>query len=169
MPIILCSNTISLPQYFLQAESIKGFNNGEEIVITEVQEDEIQKLLSQALSGSRDMPAFGVSLHNETIKAMQSGIWLELNFSETTEFDEMPFDSILIHIEKDTGGVNLIRKFEGLYDGRCFYLDLENNFNELYDYLASLDTQSKTELDEESTNAEIPSVPHNKEEKPKVI
>ncbi len=174
MPIILCSETVSLPQYFPQAESMKGYNNGSEIVITEEQEDEIQKLLSEALLGSRDMPAYGVSLHNETLKAMQEGIWIEFKFAETTEFEGMPFDSLLIHLEKDTGGVNIIRQYEGLYDGRCFYLDLEHNFNDLYDYLALLDTyaveeQATDDVDTESTNAEIPSVPHNKEEKPKVI
>ena len=47
----------------------------------------------------------------------------------------MDFEGLLIKVEKDWHGFNLIRKNNGKYDGRCFYLSLENSMDELYETL----------------------------------
>jgi len=80
--------------------------------------------LSQA---SREAPAFGVSLHQETLIAMKSGLWIEFVFEETKAHNEMPFDSLLINIVPEYTGFNIIRNFDGKYEGRCFYVDLVNS------------------------------------------
>ena len=77
--------------------------------------------LSQAC---REAPAFGVSLHNETLEAMKSGLWIEFNFNKTISHNDMPFDSLLIQVVGDYTGFNIIRKYDNKYDGRCFYVDL---------------------------------------------
>lgn len=71
------------------------------------------------------MPAFGVSLHEETQNEMQSNRWLQINFSQTQWKNGLPFDSLLIKIEK-TSGFNLIRLYENKYSGRCLFLALDD-------------------------------------------
>ena len=71
---------------------------------------------------ARVMPAFGVSLHNDTISALQSASWLEINFCKELNINDLPFNSLLFKLE-ETYGINLIRKHNIKYDGRCIYLD----------------------------------------------
>ena len=71
------------------------------------------------------MPAFGVSLNDETIQAKQTGVWIELFYETTCLNNEMPFDSLLIQVEPENTGFNVIRKYDDKYDGRCFYIDLK--------------------------------------------
>lgn len=106
-------------------------DNEEFITITE----EIIKL-SQVC---REAPAFGVSLHNETLEAMKSGLWIEFNFNKTISHNDMPFDSLLIQVVKDYTGFNIIRKCDNKYEGRCFYVDLiDSNLSSLESTLKTL-------------------------------
>ena len=68
------------------------------------------------------MPAFGVSVHNETLNAINSGSWLQVNFEKELSENQLSFTSLIFKLEK-TGGINLIRKYKGLYEGRCIFLD----------------------------------------------
>ena len=85
--------------------------------------------------GAREMPAFGVSLDNETREAIKTGLWIELIYSNTQEYNEVPFDTLLIQVEKDYTGFNIIRKHNDKYEGRCFYLALNGDMSKLYDIL----------------------------------
>lgn len=92
-------------------------------------DNEFRLLISEMeyiLSDCHDMPAFGVSLHEDTMNAMKSGKWVEFSFPETMEHNEMPFDAWLIGVEKDFSGFNIIRKTDGRYEGRCYYMRLMN-------------------------------------------
>lgn len=92
--------------------------------------------LNKMLEESHEMPAFGVSLDHETKESKKSGVWLELKYSETIIHNEMPFDSLLIQVEKDWSGFNIYRGNKGVYEGRCYYIDLvDNNMDNLYDLL----------------------------------
>ena len=84
----------------------------------------IAEELSKLSQSSREAPAFGVSLHNETVSAMESGLWLEVTFTNTISHNDMPFDSLLIQVVGEYTGFNIIRKYENKYEGRCFYVDL---------------------------------------------
>ena len=94
-------------------------------------------LFDEMLSGSREVPALGVSLDNETRKAIKNGVWLEFNYDITRYNNDLPFDSLLIEVNQNYGGFNIIRKYNNKYEGRCFYINLENNskMNKLYNYL----------------------------------
>ena len=96
----------------------------------------IIKTLKEVVEYSHDMPAFGVSIDNLTREEIKTGVWLELGFKNTGYFNEMPFDALLIKVEKDVYGFNLIRKYNGKYDGRCFYLSLNGSMNKLYNIFA---------------------------------
>ena len=89
-------------------------------------------------SNSREMPAFGVSLHNETVKAMKVGLWIELCFDNKYLHNGMEFEKLLINVENSSTGINLIRYNSGKYEGRCFYIDLiDVDTSKLYKQLIS--------------------------------
>lgn len=91
------------------------------------------------INSSHQAPAFGVSLDNLTRKEMENGVWLEFNFDSTCLNSEMPFDSLLINVQSDFNGFNIIRKYQNKYDGRCFYLNLiDSDMSSLYNLLVSL-------------------------------
>lgn len=94
-----------------------------------VSDNEFRLIISEMgyiLSDCHDMPALGVSLHEETVNAMKNNCWVELCFPNTMEHNEMPFDTWLIEVEKDFTGFNIIRRWKDRYEGRCYYMRLMN-------------------------------------------
>ena len=97
---------------------------------------QLNVVLNQMLQDSHTMPAFGVSIHTETFKAIKHGVWLKLQYNGTQSLDEMPFDELLIEVNPEFSGFNIIRGNKGIYDGRCFYIDLiDADMKSLYDYV----------------------------------
>ena len=143
-PIILCSQAGLLPDIFGEAQMVKVYNDGQEIVMSEESKAEFDTLFVEALVGARQMPAFGVSIHKLTVEEMKSGIWVKFIYQQTMEADGMPFDELLVHVQKDMHGVNIIRGNGGSYNGRCFYLDLNGTLDEVYDFLANLENEEET-------------------------
>ena len=130
----------SIRNYFADAKSITIIKNDDKFCYTKG-DDKFEEILSSLLSvtkNSHDMPAFGVSIDSETKKAIQSGTWIELQFKTTKTFNEMPFDALLIQIEEDYQGINIIRKNNKKYDGRCFYLNLKSNMKHLSDIIKNI-------------------------------
>ena len=104
-------------------ESIELIQNGK---IHKLSQQEFQQTFArlQDLFGeARVMPAFGVSIHEETVNAMQDGEWLKLNYNAEMDKEGLLFTSLLFRLE-ECQGFNLIRLYGERYDGRCIYLDL---------------------------------------------
>lgn len=98
--------------------------------------NQLNVVLNQMLQDSHTMPAFGVSIHTETLKAIKHGVWLKLQYNGTQSLDDMPFDELLIEINPEFSGFNIIRGNRGIYEGRCFYIDLDNTtMQSLYDFV----------------------------------
>ena len=89
---------------------------------------ELKRKIEQFFLNSRLMPAFGVSLHKETQDALKSDEWLKINFNQTLVKNGLPFNALLFKLE-ETKGFNLIRLFDGKYEGRCLFLDLDDTIN----------------------------------------
>jgi hypothetical protein len=70
-------------------------------------------------------------------EAMKNNVWLELEFDKTIEYNQMPFDTILIEVNSEYAGFNLMRGNKGEYDGRCYYVDLDGNMSKLYDFVVN--------------------------------
>ena len=98
----------------------------------------ILKSLESVANNAKEMPALGVGLNDEIREQKQSGKWIELVFDGVQMHNEMPYEALLIEVQKDWRGFNLIRKNNGVYEGRCFYLELEGSMEELYNAVASL-------------------------------
>lgn len=133
---------IELDKAFKEAESLNVYNDGEVKTYVANSEPFKEILISweNMIDGARMMPAYGVSLNRETLQALNGGLWVEFVFSGVYECDGMPFEKLLIQIEKSFTGFNLVRfNTEYGYDGRCFYYDLVNkNTDNLYDILVNL-------------------------------
>lgn len=80
---------------------------------------------NEMLDGAHIMPAFGVSLHDETVKQVKKGVWAEFEFDGEYSSDGMPYEKLLVAVNPDWCGFNIVRyTAERGYDGRCFYYDL---------------------------------------------
>ena len=90
------------------------------------------------LKNSHQVPAFGVSLDKETRQALKSGVWIKFGFDFVGYNQEMPFEALLINVNNDFSGFNVIRINSGKYEGRCYYIDLMGNMNNLYSLLIEL-------------------------------
>ena len=85
--------------------------------------EDIVLRLSKLFENSRLSPAFGVSLHNETLKEMKTGVWLKINFLKEFKKNGLSFNALLFALE-ETSGLNLIRFYNESYEGRCLFLDI---------------------------------------------
>lgn len=124
------------------SDRINIYNEG---VITSYQSgsapyDKIKCEWKELINGAHIMPAYGVSLNHETLKALESGLWVEFLFDCIYESNGMPYEKLLINVEKNFQGFNIIRySTEYGYDGRCFYYDLVNkNMSNFYEILINL-------------------------------
>ncbi len=123
----------------LQNELIfEVYNNGYKVALTSEDVEKFDTVFNEVLQSSRPMPALGVSLHNETMKAVENGIWVRYAFDKTCVIDEMPFDQLLIKFSKDMYGFDVIRGNNGVFEGRNYYIDIHQNLDDAYNFLISL-------------------------------
>lgn len=133
-------NTNSLFNNIAETNQIVVFYQGSTLTFNH-NDDKFEMLLNAFLNtikNSREMPAFGVSLHDETTTALKSGTWLEFVFNKPQSHNDMPFESLLVSVEPDHTGINLVRKQNGKFDGRCFYLDLSTNLKVLHSLILEI-------------------------------
>lgn len=119
-------NENSLTDCLNSVESFEIFNNGKVEIVTNEQDkfNEIFNNIKEIFASSRLMPAFGVSLHNETLNELKNECWFQINFNKEQIKNGLNFNSLLFKLE-ETQGFNLIRLYENKYEGRCLYLDLD--------------------------------------------
>ena len=149
--MIICVVSLMMPKNYKEYENIQeSFNDSYQIKFIknnysyyfEKESNDYKKIIAiinKMLDNSHQMPALSISIDSETKKEIKTGLWLEFYYKETKTNNELPFDSLLIEINKDYYGFNIIRKYNNKYDGRCFYISLTNtNMNELYYYLYNI-------------------------------
>ena len=78
----------------------------------------------EMMEGHHEMPAFGVAIHSEIKSATTKGLWVEFVFDGEKIYNDMPFSKLLIEVNEEFTGFNIIRFQNGEYSGRCFYIDL---------------------------------------------
>ena len=131
-----------ISEVFDSAKQINLYNEGKKTSYSSVDGnyEVILECWNNTINGALEMPAYGVSLNNLTVQEMQKNLWLEFDFGKRLEHNEMPFEKLLVHVDKGYYGFNLIRYNSAVgYDGRCFYLDLNGkNMDNLYELLIDL-------------------------------
>lgn len=131
---------MQLQQVFESAEEIAVYKDGSREVYPCGGEkfNEICLRWNAMLANSLVMPAFGVSLNDITLQAMQRGVWVEFCFSDELTINELPFLRLLVEVKPDFSGFNVVRyTADRGYAGRCFYLDLRgSDMREVYNYIS---------------------------------
>ena len=126
--------------YVKYSSSIVIYNNG--APSTYLSNDPEYNLLIESFNemckNCHEMPAFGVSLHDETLTALNDGLWIEFVYSKNIVHNGMPFDRLLIKVNTEDSGFNIIRHYNDKYDGRCFYLNLTTDMATLYNTIIDL-------------------------------
>lgn len=90
--------------------------------------DEICAAWTGMLKTAHQMPAYGVSLHNETSNAVKNDLWAEFVFNQQYCNDGLPFERLLVNVVPEFTGFNVIRYNSDMgYDGRCFYFSLNDS------------------------------------------
>ncbi len=118
---------INLEDIAKYVENIAVYNDGN-ILLYPCGSDKFKKICAAwqgMLICAHQMPAYGVSLNAETLQAVKRGRWVEFDFGQTYCSNGMPFERLLVNVEKEYQGFNVVRyNAENGYDGRCFYFDL---------------------------------------------
>ena len=109
---------------FVENFEIFSAGESEKIDASDIRFNRIFQNLENVFKDSFLLPAFGVSLHHETLNERENGVWLQINFSEEQTKNGLNFNSLLFKLEK-TQGFNLIRLYENKYEGRCLFLNLD--------------------------------------------
>lgn len=130
----------NIADIFDDAEQIVVYSDGN-IKNFYPETDSYQHILDEwnrLLEGVHLMPAYGVSLNDETQREKEKGIWIEFIFAQSCEYGDMPFEKLLIQVDARFSGVNLIRYNSDCgYEGRCYYLDFTSDMSQLCRYLQS--------------------------------
>ena len=132
-------NDYNLYDFFENADSITIYNSNNKLNFKK-NTPEFNELLSEfqdTIYNSYELPALGVSLHNETMQALKLDCWIEFNFTSTLSHNDLPFQSLLIQITPEQNALNIIRKQNSQYEGRCFYLNLDSTKNSLFNLITS--------------------------------
>ncbi len=128
--MIYNDNENNLADILDNIESFSIFTNGKTNVIDFKMGKflNVKNKLKDVFNHARLMPAFGVSLHEETQRELESGNWLQINFQNEQTQNGLSFNSLLFKLE-ETQGFNLIRLFNKKYEGRCLFLDLDETID----------------------------------------
>ena len=133
---------MELLQCFNNLQKIEIYNQGykTEFLKSDKEYESIVYEWNQTCFDAIKMPAFGVSLNEETLKKLSEGIWINFIFNKTQIVDGMFFESLLLNVEREWQAFNLIRYNATTgFNGRCFYLQLNNkNMSNLYNLVANL-------------------------------
>lgn len=130
-----------MQEIFDEVQEIAIYNNGstEKLLPAQMGYKLVINGFKNLLANARQMPAFGVSIDNETRKAMGEGLWVEFDFGKTLRYSEMSFEKLLVHVVSSYSGFNIIRynADEG-YHGRCYYFALNGDMSQFYDIIKSV-------------------------------
>lgn len=132
---------ITVQQIFDEVQQISIYNNGSAVKLLPAQMG--YKLVINAfknlLSDARQMPAFGVSLDDQTREAIKEGMWVEFDFGKKLWYSEMSFEKLLVNVVSSYSGFNVIRyNAQDGYSGRCYYFALSGDMSPFYDILQSV-------------------------------
>lgn len=122
----------TLLDFLLTSEKIVLYNDNVENLLDNNQCNIIKNSLANMLNESHEMPALGVALDHEIRQEIKNGIWLEFSYSTTKTHNDMYFEKLLIKVNEEDMGFNIYREYNGLYEGRCYYISLNGNMSALF-------------------------------------
>lgn len=116
------------------------------------EQNQLQQKVLDLFEDSRTVPALGVIFDDLYHQEIQNGRYISLRFDRVFEVNELPFDELVFRVDAESQGVNLMRGMNGVFDGRCIYVNFaEKDMTELNDFISSV--QNKT-VQEEASNVQ---------------
>ncbi len=113
--------------------------DGNTIELSQEQQDQLFVQIEQLFEGSKTMPAFGVTTPEMFAEDLKSGNFVSMKFDGLFEVNGLPFDELVFKVDKDYHAFNLIRGNNGVYNGRCIYIDLdEKDMSEFDQFIQTL-------------------------------
>lgn len=111
-------------------ESFTIFQDGKETEINKENKkfNSIFLAVEEVFAKGQILPAFGVNLHDETLNALKSDEWLQINFKEEQIKNGLSFSALLFRLD-NVYGVDLVRVNNNKYEGRCIHLNFFENLN----------------------------------------
>lgn len=101
--------------------------DGNEIELTEQQQQSVENELASMLNSSHTLPAFGVISAEEFANHISQGKFLNLKFDTPLEINGLPFDELVFEVLPELQAFNIFRGNNGVFQGRCIYVDLNEN------------------------------------------
>ena len=98
--------------------------DGEEIVLSEQQQESLEQQVLQMFETAHTLPAFGVINPDEFENYLKQGKFVSLKFDSTIELNGLPFDELVFEVSPELQAFNLFRGNKGVFQGRCIYIDL---------------------------------------------
>ena len=155
VPILFCSQANVMVDLFSEASMVEIYKDGQVYILSEEQQSVFDEIFCEIMDGAIQKPAFAVSLDDLTKEEMKMGFWVKFIFDNTMFKSEMPFDELLFNVTENAHGVNIIRGNDGVYQGRCYYLDLKGTMDTLYDFISQLSVDGHGDIEVELESQEI--------------
>lgn len=165
LPIMFCSQVTTIENIFTQESNVVIYKDNQVVELTVEEKSALEDLFLNVFENAIQSPSFAVCINEMVQKDIQQGYWIKFVYEDTQIKDEMPYDELLIHIEKDNSNVNIMRGNDGIFEGRCFHYDLENNMNKIYNFIENLKQNSLEEIEIELESQENSPTFIEKEEK----
>lgn len=123
--------------------------DGKVVELSETEEQGLQEQVLSLFEDSHTMPAFGVVFNDMYQEDIKNGYFVSLKFDSPIQINNLPFDELVFKVDKDFHGFNLMRGENGIFQGRCIYIDLQDKtMANLFEYIENLDSIKSISLDE---------------------
>ncbi len=156
VPLMIMSffEAIDVLPYATQANIIV---DGNAIEISEEQQDQLFVSIQNLFENSKTMPAFGVTTPEMFEEELKSGTFVSMKFDSLFEVNGLPFDELVFRVDRDYHAFNLVRGVDGVFGGRCIYIDLdEKDMSEFDNFVKTLVTEQTSNLSQSQPQKEEP-------------
>ena len=125
----------TLIDYLKNSDNVVVYIDGKE---SPINSSDFQQQLDVLCDKAYFSPSLAIAKNNEVYTNIRHGIWLEFRYNTPQEYADMDFDKLLIQIKPSMYGFNIIRGKGEDYEGRCYYLNLNNDTTKFYKFLKSM-------------------------------
>lgn len=166
LPVLFCSQIILIENLFCGTYTITIYKDSRIIILSQPENTEISYYLKDIFKGAKYYPSYLVYRNEDVQNSIQNGFWLKVSYKETLSYNDMTFDELLFRVDKNIDKINIIRGNRGIFRGRGYFLELNQNIDSLYDYIdtISLNSLKRTEIELETQENESISIKRDESE-----
>ena len=106
--------------------------NNSIIELSDEEKADIQSEFSKYLENAYDTPALAVTFPELYKEMLKDGYFLNFKFDAYYDINGLPFNELTIQIIENGYGFNVFRGLDGVFQGRCFYVNTENESTSLF-------------------------------------